>query len=86
MLDALDYSLGNLVEILFNDISTDGDWQDQTEVDEAPADAACKTAGYFICSNSDFTILAGISGVNSSDANSIVRIPTGAITSHRMLS
>lgn len=82
----IEYSLGEIVELIWDDISVDPSWQLQSEVNEAPNDAECKAIGYFIITSEKFTILAGISGTNSSDVNSVTRIPTGCIKEHRKLS
>lgn len=82
----INYSLGDIVELIWDDISVDPSWQLQSEIDEAPEDAECKSIGYFLHTNEYFTILAGISGTHSSDVNSVARIPTGCIKDHRKLS
>lgn len=85
MINFDDYSAGDIVELVWDDISVDPNWQLQSEIDEAPEEAECKTIGYFIHSTKEFTILAGISGTHSSDVNSVIRIPTGCIKSRRKL-
>ena len=81
----IEYSLGEIIELIWDDISVDPNWQLQSEIDEVPEDAECKTIGYFLHTTKKFTILAGISGTHSADVNSVIRIPTGCIKEHRKL-
>lgn len=83
---AIEYSLGDIVEFIWDDILVDAGWTKQSKIKENPKDTECKIVGYFIKSNIRFTILAGISGTRSSDVNSIMWVPTGCIKEHRKLS
>lgn len=82
----IDYSLGDTVEFFWDDISIDPSWRSQSEINETPSEIECKLVGYFINSGPRITTIAGISGVHTSEVNTITCIPTGCITEHRKLS
>ena len=80
------YSSGDIVELVWNDISVTPNWMEQSEVEESPKDNGCKVVGYYVNKSANFVILAGISGTHSADLNGIIHIPSGCITEHRKLS
>jgi len=82
----IEYSLGDIVEFIWDDISIDPSWQSQSTINEDPDDTECKTVGYFIKSNAKFTILTGIYGTSTAEVNAVICIPTGCISNHRKLS
>jgi len=82
----IEYSAGDIVEFIWDDISIDASWGSLSEIDDSPSDIECKVVGYFIKSAPRITTLAGISGTSTSDVNAVICIPTGCVKEHRKLS
>jgi hypothetical protein len=85
-MNLIEYSAGDLVEIIWNDIVIEASWTESSELDETPDESICKSVGYFVIKNKHFIILAATSGVHDSALNGITYVPIGCITEHRKLS
>jgi hypothetical protein len=82
----IEYSAGDLVEVLWSDIVIEASWTESSEIEETPKEAACKSMGYFVIKNKHFIILAATSGVHDVALNGVTYIPIGCVTEHRKLS
>ena len=85
-MNPIEYSAGDLIEIIWNDIVIEASWTESSELDETPDESHCKSVGYFVIKNKQFIILAATSGVHDSSLNGVTYIPVGCITEHRKLS
>lgn len=79
----INYSAGDLIEVLWNDIVIEASWTESSEIEETPKEASCKSVGYFVVKNKYFIILAATSGIYDTALNGVTYIPIGCVTEHR---